>query len=101
MDLCSVSNISVLIMDQAFHGFYIHGEAPSGRADYVMSDLKYKIDNEATGNARNRGLKNYNQIGRQAPGVLQGDVQSYEIFFPSTLREEYDILAVDRYKQAA
>lgn len=47
MDLCSVSNVSVLILDQAFHGYYVHGEAPSGRADYVMSDLKQKIDAEA------------------------------------------------------
>jgi hypothetical protein len=25
MDLCSVSNISLLIMDQHFHGYYVHG----------------------------------------------------------------------------
>jgi meckelin len=28
VDLCAVSNISVLIMDQEFHGYYIHGQAP-------------------------------------------------------------------------
>ena len=25
MDLCSVSNISMIIMDEYFHGYYIHG----------------------------------------------------------------------------
>ena len=97
MDLCSVANISVLIMDQAFHGFYIHGEAPSGRSDLVMSDLKAKLDAEGEGSQRRRGLRNYNDLGRQAPRLLQGDVQTYEIFFPSTIREEYDALYLDRY----
>lgn len=25
MDLCSVSNISLLVMDQHYHGYYLHG----------------------------------------------------------------------------
>lgn len=37
MDLCSVSNISILIMDQHYHGFYVHGQAPWGKSDLVMS----------------------------------------------------------------
>jgi len=100
MDLCSVANISLLILDQPFHGFYVHGEAPSGRSDLVMSDLKEKLDAEGEGVQRRRGLKNYNDLGRQQPGILQGDVQSYEIYFPSTIREEYDALYLDRYNLA-
>jgi meckelin len=65
MDLCSVANISLLILDQPFHGFYVHGEAPSGRSDLVMADLKAKLDAEGEGTQRRRGLKNYNDLARQ------------------------------------
>lgn len=30
VDLCSVCNISVLIFDHSFHGYYIHGRSPYG-----------------------------------------------------------------------
>lgn len=56
MDLCSVSNISIIIMDQYFHGFYLHGKAPWGRSDLIMSELKEKLDAEALGEQRNRGI---------------------------------------------
>jgi hypothetical protein len=46
MDLCSVSNISVLIMDSYYHGYYIHGEAPWIHSDLVLSQLKKKLDEE-------------------------------------------------------
>ena len=49
IDLCSVSNISVLIMDQYYHGYYIHGKAPWGRSDLVLRELKEKLDHEAEG----------------------------------------------------
>ena len=46
MDLCSVSNVSLLIMDQNYHGYYLHGKAPWGRSDLTLSELKEKIDSE-------------------------------------------------------
>ncbi len=66
----------------------------------MMADLKAKLDAEVEGSQRKRGLKNYNDIGRQQPGMLQGDVQSYEIYFPSTIRQEYDVLYLVRYNLA-
>lgn len=52
MDLCSVSNISLLIMDEHFHGYYIHGKAPWGKSDLVLADLQEKLDSEAEGKLR-------------------------------------------------
>ena len=52
MDLCSVSNISILIMDQHYHGYYIHGKAPWGRSDLMLSELKKQLDMEGEGNQR-------------------------------------------------
>ena len=43
-DLCSVSNISMLIMDEHFHGYYIHGKAPWRQSDLMLSDLKRNLD---------------------------------------------------------
>lgn len=30
VDLCSITNISILIFDESFHGYYIHGRSPYG-----------------------------------------------------------------------
>lgn len=30
IDLCSITNISVLMFDESFHGYYIHGRSPYG-----------------------------------------------------------------------
>lgn len=46
MDLCSVSNISILIMDENFHGYYIHGKAPWQQSDLTLAELKAKLDSE-------------------------------------------------------
>lgn len=32
IDLCSVSNISIIIFDEALHGYYIHGMNPLGQS---------------------------------------------------------------------
>lgn len=49
IDLCSVGNMSVLLMDQHYHGYYIHGKAPWGRSDLTMSELKELLDSEGKG----------------------------------------------------
>jgi len=50
----------------------------------MMSQLKENLDQEESGKLRRRGLN-------QGPAMQQNnDVQSYEIFFPGLLRDEYD-----------
>jgi meckelin len=80
MDLCSVSNISLLIMDQHFHGYYLHGQAPWVSSDLLMSELKEKLDMEEMGQQRSRGLI------PTLPNQGQNEVQSYEIYFPASVR---------------
>lgn len=50
----------------------------------MMSDLKLALDAEEKGLKRSRGLI--------PPMTNQGqnDVQSYEIYFPASIRQEYD-----------
>jgi len=45
-DICSVSNISVLILTEKIHGFYINGKAPWFKSDLPMSWLKKELDKE-------------------------------------------------------
>lgn len=38
-DLCAICNISVLMFDNEFRGYYIHGRSPYGQAEVCSSDL--------------------------------------------------------------
>ena len=45
LDLCSVANVSVLILQDSLRGYYIHGQSPLGKADTTLQELIrfYKI----------------------------------------------------------
>ena len=76
-DLCSVSNISVFILHDALHGYYVHGKSPYyGLADLNAEDLKRALDMEKEGGGTTRGL-------------ILGDrtaLQTFEIFIPVEMR---------------
>jgi hypothetical protein len=59
-----------------------------------MKELKEKLDSEQKGEMRPRALGVGGMIQQQS--ILRGEVQTYEIYFPSQLREEYDHLYKDR-----
>jgi len=50
-DLCSTANISILIFDESFHGYYIHGRSPYGQAEISAGKLKKAFNYEASGKA--------------------------------------------------
>jgi len=79
VDLCAVSNISCLIMDQEFHGYYIHGQAPWSSSDVPLSVLKREMDKEGMGGNLIRGLDQEHK-----------DLQTFEIIFPKDIRRKYD-----------
>lgn len=39
VDLCTLSNISLVMLDEHFHGYYIHGKAPWGSSDIPIDWL--------------------------------------------------------------
>lgn len=57
MDLCSVSNISVFILDQSRHGYYIHGRSPHGITDVNIKDMIMNLDRESRLMSPTRGLE--------------------------------------------
>jgi len=46
VNLCCVSNVSVLILNNDNHGYYIHGNIPGGIADGDSFDLSLILNNE-------------------------------------------------------
>lgn len=66
-------------MDQEFHGYYIHGQAPWNQSDVPLSVLKREMDKEGLGVNQMRGLDNDHK-----------HLQTFEIIFPSYVRQMYD-----------
>ena len=87
MDLCSVSNISVFILDGLLHGYYIHGLSPIGKADVNYDELFKFLQVEGAGSMRNRGLENDNDEDHCKN-------QSYEMFISNAMRTIYDGLYI-------
>ena len=86
MDLCSVSNISVFILDSYLHGYYIHGFSPFLKADVNYDELFNYLNEESTGPVRSRGLENDTEEHNKN--------QSYEMFLSHVMRTIYDGLYI-------
>lgn len=56
IDLCSVSNVSLFILDQDHHGHYIHGRSPHGTSDVNMKDMIKNLERESKLLSAMRGL---------------------------------------------
>ena len=80
IDLCCVSNISVFILDQSLHGYYIHGISPAGKADSNLDELLNALEEEGTGKVKGRGLIEKDD----------DNLQTYELFVSYKMRTVYD-----------
>lgn len=74
VDVCSVANISVLFLDQPYHGYYIHGKAPTSRGEWCHSELAKALHDEGKGIGFHRGLTPDNP-----------NCQSYEVYLPTNM----------------
>ena len=79
LDLCSVANISIFILDEMLHGYYIHGQCPFGKADSNLDELLRFLEEEGKGKIRGRGVSEG-----------QEDLQCYEIYLSYKMRMTYD-----------
>lgn len=75
VDLCSVSNISVLALLEPMWGFYIHGRTIHAHADVTMDELQQNLALEAEGNLPVRGLGG------------QSKCQTFEVFISPYMRQ--------------
>lgn len=82
VDLCSLSNISVFVLPEAFYGYYIHGESVHPHADDDMKSFNLNLEKEAQDTVLNRGLV-------QEPNMRQA-VQTFQIYVPHDFRTAYN-----------
>jgi len=80
LDLCSVANISVFLLESSLHGYYIHGQSPLGKADINLTELLQFLEEEGKGKIRGRGLTEDEN----------DNLQSYEMYLSYTMRNIYD-----------
>ena len=82
IDLCSIANVSVMVLDEFLHGYYIHGVSPNGTSETGLDELLENLNKEASGKSRARGILPEDSSG----------LQSYEIFIPTAIRKTYNNL---------
>lgn len=75
VDLCSVSNISVLILLEPMWGYYIHGRTIHAHADVNIRDFQRNLAIEKEGNLPVRGLGG------------QSKCQTFEVFLGPYMRQ--------------
>ena len=80
LDLCSVANISVLILQDSLRGYYIHGQSPLGVADTTLQQLIQFLEEEGKGKIKGRGITD----------EKNDNLQTYEIYLSFTMRKIYD-----------
>mmetsp|Transcript_20051 Transcript_20051/g.48369 ORF Transcript_20051/g.48369 Transcript_20051/m.48369 type:complete len:1132 (-) Transcript_20051:248-3643(-) len=87
VDLCQLANISTFVLDETFHGYYIHGRAVHPHADVNMHTMQANLQAESDGNLPYRGLT---QTSREDLNGASNQV--FEMYIPDNVREEYDTL---------
>jgi len=79
VDICSLANISVFILDEPHHGYYIHGRAPGGKGDASATEMACALHEEGHGLLPKRGLT------PESP--VRGDLQTFEMLLPGSAKD--------------
>ena len=80
VDLCVVSNISLLILDDSLHGYYIHGVTPLPKADMSLEELHEGLSDEKMRLNKKKSLL--------VPD--EEDLYTFEVYLPYEMRVKYD-----------
>ncbi|KAM7383519.1 hypothetical protein PAMP_003165 [Pampus punctatissimus] len=78
VDLCSISNISVLLLSHRCFGYYIHGRSVHGHADTNMEEMNNNLKRESESLCGQRGL------------LPNTDIQTFQVSLTNRLRSQYD-----------
>lgn len=84
IDLSSLTNISIFILNNRYHGYYIHGKTIHQYSDISLQEIYKNIENEKNNLCKSRGL------------IPNQDV--FEIFVSIQFREKYDEIYRDIYQ---
>eukprot|EP00002_Diphylleia_rotans_P006005 TRINITY_DN1526_c0_g1_i3.p1 TRINITY_DN1526_c0_g1~~TRINITY_DN1526_c0_g1_i3.p1 ORF type:complete len:900 (-),score=134.68 TRINITY_DN1526_c0_g1_i3:567-3266(-) len=89
LDFMSVCNISLMILDNGHHGYYLHGRSVHNFADTDNQELDEMMKRERENLCGQRGL------------IPNTELQSFEIFITPQLRQKYDEALKFTVKSAA
>jgi meckelin len=79
IDMCTIAKVSVIVLDEPYHGYYLHCRSPHQYADGNMAELVSMLHKEEVGLTVDRTLDGANS-----------DVQCYEIFLTGDWRVRFD-----------
>ena len=82
VDLCVVSNISILILDDSLHGYYIHGVTPLTKADMALEELHSGLSEEKMKINRKKSLLD----------PSEEDLYTFEVYLPFEMRMKYNYI---------
>lgn len=87
VDLLSISNISVFLLDSPFHGYYVHGRSVHPFADTDMTEIGNNMKKEENNLVSKRGL-------------AESDDQAFEVFVNAPFRQVIDkVFALMKFGQ--
>jgi hypothetical protein len=89
LDLCALTKVSVLILDETFHGYYIHGRSSHSHADVSMVELTTQMKCEERGEVAGRGLVTHNSSGGEKSSIISS-CRSFEVFVSEAWREHFN-----------
>jgi meckelin len=79
IDMCTIAKVSVIVLDEPYHGYYLHCRSPHQYADGNMAELVSMLHKEEVGLTVDRTLDGANS-----------DAQCYEIFLTGDWRLRFD-----------
>uniref|UniRef100_A0A8C4QDJ1 Meckelin n=1 Tax=Eptatretus burgeri TaxID=7764 RepID=A0A8C4QDJ1_EPTBU len=80
VDLCSMSNVSVLIFSHCNFGYYIHGRSVHGRGDASIDEMYTNLKKEEENRCSCRGL------------LPNADVQTFEVATSINMRRRFEAI---------
>lgn len=79
VDLCTIAKVSILVLDEQYHGYYLHCRSPHQNADSTMAELVEMLHKEEAGLTVDRSLEGGPK-----------DVQTFQIFMSADWRSNFE-----------
>eukprot|EP01038_Epipyxis_sp_PR26KG_P012906 gene12906-17295_t len=79
VDFCTIAKISIIILDEPYHGYYLHCRSPYQYADTNMVELIDNLHKEEVGLVSDRSLDN-----------CPDDTQSFQLYLTHEFRKTFD-----------
>ena len=89
VDVCSMANVSVFVLQESAYGYYIHGRSVHGRSDTDMWEMHQQLKREEEDLCGKRGL------------LPDTDQQTFEMALTLKIRQQYDRLMLPVREQLA